>query len=69
VVEFVRKCAEKMNSSDSAAPAGEVDVLAELNEVKRQNQELLARMEAMEKEEALLEKQKKTERVRSRGSH
>lgn len=44
-------------------------VEAELEELKRQNQELLARMEAMEKEEALQEKQEKPERVRFRGSH
>ena len=55
VIDFVRKCAEKMNASSAAAPAGEVDVLAELNEVKRQNRELLARMEAMEKEEEFAE--------------
>ncbi len=58
VVEFVRKCAEKMNSSDTVALVGDVDVVAELNEVKRQNRELLARMEAMEKEDEKVEKAK-----------
>lgn len=58
VVEFVRKCAEKMNSSNASDSAGDVDVVAELNEVKRQNRELLARMEAMEKEDEETKKEK-----------
>lgn len=58
VVEFVRKCAEKLNSSDTAAPAGEVDVVAELNEVKRQNEELRTRLEAIEKEDEEAKKEK-----------
>lgn len=57
------------NASVIAAPTCEVDVVAELNEVKQQNQELLARMEAMEKEEALLDNQENSERLRSRRSH
>ena len=48
---------QQTNSSTVAAPADKVDVIAELDEVKRQNQELLARMEAMEKEDEIAEEE------------
>ena len=44
-------------SNLSASGEQEVDVVAELNEVKRQNQEILARMEAMEKEDEITEEE------------
>ncbi len=58
VVEFVRKCAEKLNSSNTSDSAGGVDVVAELNEVKRQNEELRTRLEAIEKEDEETERGK-----------
>lgn len=54
VVEFVRACAKKLNAPAAPAP-GEVDVLSELEMVKRQNQELMARLEAIEKEDEIAE--------------
>lgn len=58
VVEFVRKCAEKMNAPTAAVPASEVDILAELKSLKEQNQELRTRLEAIEKEDAEAERER-----------
>lgn len=55
VVEFVRKCAEKMNAPAAVAPVNEVDILAELKSLKEQNQELRTRLEAIEKEDRAAE--------------
>ncbi len=60
VVEFVRKCAEKMNAPTTAVPASEVDILAELKSLKEQNQELRTRLEAIEKEDAEAERERLT---------
>ena len=60
-LEAVKKEKEytvKIYSSDSAGSDSDVDVLAELNEVKQQNRELLARMKAIEKEDENAETQK-----------
>lgn len=57
-VKKEKEYTEKIYSSDSAASDSDVDVLAELNEVKQQNRELLARMKAIEKEDENAETQK-----------
>lgn len=54
VVDFVRKCAKKMNAPVVAASTNEVDILAELKSLKAENQELRTRLEAIEKEEEIV---------------
>ncbi len=79
-VEFLEKLLAKEAARKGLAlqPDGlyvkvpDTNVAAKISALERQNQELLARMEAMEKEEALLEKQEKSEqeqKVHIRSSH
>lgn len=54
VVDFVEQCARELNAQLPEPEAEELDLASEVVALKRQNQELLVRLEAIEKEDALL---------------
>lgn len=51
VIRFVQSCAEKLNAP-AAAPPPDSDLAAKVDALERQNRELIARLEAIEKDEA-----------------
>lgn len=56
VIEFVQKCVVDLSAGreKGTAPVGPPDIMSELAELKRQNQELAAEIAAMKEEDAIL---------------
>lgn len=52
VIQFVQSCAEKLNAPADDAPAADAALAEKVAALERQNRELLARLEAIEKEDA-----------------
>lgn len=52
VIQFVQSCAEKLNAPADDAPASDAALAEKVAALEKQNRELLARLEAIEKEDA-----------------
>ena len=52
VIQFVQSCAEKLNAPAEEAPGQDTDLAEKVAALEKQNQELMARLEAIEKEDA-----------------
>lgn len=52
VIQFVQSCAEKLNAPAAEAPASDAALAEKVAALERQNRELVARLEAIEKEDA-----------------
>lgn len=55
VISFVQKCAAELSAVPLEEPPIEIDILAELKSLKAENQELRTRLEAIEKEDEIVE--------------
>ena len=52
VIKFVESCAEKLNAPTAEATASDADLAEKVAALEKQNRELMARLEAIEKEDA-----------------
>lgn len=56
VIQFVQSCAEKLNAPTADNPVSAADLAKKVEDLERQNKELLERLNAIEKEDAEKEK-------------